>query len=420
MKKIEKRFNECLNGSLFNSKKPAKSIYKLMEMSISKFILCNFLYYIKAIPVMFAPVFIAEVIKMASRPDEFSDDRFLFVSVLFMVILTLNIPAHYFFISIITKRIRCMEYTLRSALVRRLQELSISFHTENEKGHLQTKILRDVENLVMLGQIFFQMGLGAFHALITCFVICFTSDHRVALFFLIIGPISAWIIRKFRTHIKDLNSNYRKNVENMSARMNDMLNLITVTRAHGGEDFELEFLNSHFGKVRNKGINLDKGNGFFGAIVFVILHFVLFSVISVIGWMAYKGHMTVDKIALYYGLFAMIVASFQQCMGMLPIFSKGVDSLESIAEILESPDVEQNENKKIIEDIQGDISFKNISFYYEDSKKSVIKNFSLDVKKGECVAFVGESGSGKSTLMNMVIGFLRPKYGKILLDNEDM
>ncbi len=420
MENKQQQMDDYLGKDLFDSKKPFRTLYNLLGMTIPEFILCNSLLFIKSIPIFFAPHFIAQIIKMASNPYDYSDTYFIMTCIIFMVVLILNVPAHYVFIGLIAKHIRLMEYRLRSSLVYRLQELSISFHDNSEKGQLQSKILRDVENLVLLANLFFQMGIGAIFALVISFFTCFTNNYKVGVFFLIVGPISAWIIQKFRKQIKDLNTGYRKEIERMSARMTDMLNLVTVTRAHGAEELETEYLNRRFNQVREKGVNLDKGNGFFSAIVFVIMHLVLFSVISIIGWFTFKGNMTVDKIALYYGLFSLIIGSFQQCLGMFPLFSKGFDSMNSIAEVLESSDLEYNNNKIITQDVKGNIVFDKVSYNYDDTNKLVVKDFSLNVKKGECIAFIGESGSGKSTLMNMVIGFLRPKSGKILLDNIDM
>ena len=64
------------------------------------------------------------------------------------------------------------------------------------------------------------------------------------------------------------------------------------------------------------------------------------------------------------------------------------------------------------------MQFENVSYRYKDAEEDMIKDFSLSVESGECVAFVGASGSGKSTLMNMVIGFLKPTKGVIKIDGK--
>jgi ATP-binding cassette subfamily B protein len=98
----------------------------------------------------------------------------------------------------------------------------------------------------------------------------------------------------------------------------------------------------------------------------------------------------------------------------------GVESIRSIGEVLESPDIEQNEGKLEVATVAGRLQFEHVTFQYPGAAHPAVADLSLDVAAGECVAVVGESGSGKSTLMNLVIGFRRPTGGRVLLDGVDM
>ena len=60
---------------------------------------------------------------------------------------------------------------------------------------------------------------------------------------------------------------------------------------------------------------------------------------------------------------------------------------------------------------------KNVYFKYPGRKKLILKNISLNIKKGKKIGIIGGSGSGKSTLLNLILGFINPKKGKILIDN---
>jgi ATP-binding cassette subfamily B protein len=71
--------------------------------------------------------------------------------------------------------------------------------------------------------------------------------------------------------------------------------------------------------------------------------------------------------------------------------------------------------KKNWPQIKGNISFKDVAFYYKNGEK-VLENFNLDIKAGESIALVGETGSGKSTIVNLLCRFYEPVKGKILID----
>jgi ATP-binding cassette subfamily B protein len=107
-------------------------------------------------------------------------------------------------------------------------------------------------------------------------------------------------------------------------------------------------------------------------------------------------------------------------LGVIPVVTQGVESIRSIDEVLGCADLERNEGKTRVHNVEGALRFDHVSFTYPGSRDPAVADFSLTIQPGECVAFVGESGAGKSTLMSLVIGFLRPTAGRILLDGRDM
>ena len=116
----------------------------------------------------------------------------------------------------------------------------------------------------------------------------------------------------------------------------------------------------------------------------------------------------------------MVVGSVQGIVTIMPQLSSGIESMRSIGEVLESPDIEANEGKLAVTSVQGQFTFEKVSFSYTDTPRPALSDFSLEVSAGECLAVVGESGSGKTTLMSLIIGFRRPTAGRILLDGVDM
>jgi ATP-binding cassette subfamily B protein len=136
--------------------------------------------------------------------------------------------------------------------------------------------------------------------------------------------------------------------------------------------------------------------------------------------LAFNKKISVGEVVLFQSYFAMIVGAVNLILNSYPELARGFESIRSIGEILECPDIEQNEGKLPVTSVKGHLVFDNVSFKYEKGNPYAVKNISLEINPGESIAFVGESGSGKSTLMNLVIGFRRPSEGRILLDGKDM
>ena len=88
--------------------------------------------------------------------------------------------------------------------------------------------------------------------------------------------------------------------------------------------------------------------------------------------------------------------------------------------MLSSDDVECNEGKEELASLKGDYLFKQVSFAYPGGEKEVLSGLELSVRQGETIALVGESGSGKTTILNLLIGFILPSKGELLIDGKDI
>jgi ATP-binding cassette subfamily B protein len=128
----------------------------------------------------------------------------------------------------------------------------------------------------------------------------------------------------------------------------------------------------------------------------------------------------VGDVVLYQSYFTNIVGQVSSLLTLLPIISKGLESVSSIGEILGFEYVEDSAGKEEIGEITGEYDFKNVSYKYPDSNEETLRDINLHVNPGETIAFVGESGAGKSTIMNLIVGFGMPETGQLLIDGKDI
>jgi ATP-binding cassette subfamily B protein len=379
-------------------------------------------YIIKHSGVWAMPLITASIIDIVSDPDKHSIRGLWFYLGILLVLLIVNIPTHYLFILKLSTATRNMETGLRSALTRRMQQLSMDFYTRHSTGALQTKLLRDVEILQQLTQNLFNVLPAAIITLVFALIVTMIRAPLFLLFYILIVPVAATVIYKLRGALKSRNRDFREEVETMSSSLIEMLRLIPVTRAHGIEQEELQHIQAKLTNVRDSGLRLDTMNALFGASSWVTFRLFETICLAVAAYFAYN-HMfslTVGDVVLLTGFFSNLTNAVLQISNIFPEITRGFESIHSLAEILECPDIEHNTDKIPVTSVEGHITFNHVSFGYPDTADSSLSDINLEVKPGETVAIVGQSGAGKSTLLNLVIGFLRPSTGSILLDGRDM
>lgn len=406
--------------SEYRSVQPLRAYFRLLAAPLHTHLGLAVLFAFKQSPLLLLPIVISESIRVASPGAiESPDYLFGFYGVFFLLLLA-NIPLHMLFIRTTSRITRGMELRLRVALTRRLQQLSMHFHSDRESGRLQSKVLRDVEEIVRLSDLYFLNALGAILNIIFALGYTLVQEPIVAAGYLIATPLSIGLIRLFRNAMRRRNDALRTEFEGMSQRVSEMIDLVPVTRAHGVEDVEIARVRERLQSVKERGQRVDLINALFGSAAFVVFLSTVLAIIAGVTWMALTGRVTVDKIALYAALFQMVVGSVQALLSVLPQYAKSMASIRSLGEILECPDLEFNEGKLQLSEVKGFIDFRKVRFTYPGQERPAVCDFSLSAKPGDCVAFVGESGSGKSTLMQLTIGFLRTQEGQILLDGHAM
>lgn len=393
------------------------SVYKgnFMNLAISLLFLV-----IKSSPVYVLPIVTANIINIATDPAKHPVSGLWVNFAVVMVVILQNIPTHAAYISFLSRAIRFVEAGLRSALVRKLQQLSINSHRELPAGKLQSKVLRDVEAVEMMSKQIMIALMPAILNIIIAFIITSTYSWLVSAFFVLTIPMSVFLVVLFRRKIKQKNKEFRQEIEQMSSRVSEMVEMIPVTKAHGLEKVEIRKIDTTLRVIQGKGYQLDIVEAYFGASNWVAFQIFQVFCLMFTAYLAYTGQIPVGDVVLYQGYFGMILTSVTGLITIYPQLAKGLESISSIREILMSQDIEDNKGKTKLENVCGEFRFENVELSYPGSEHHVLEGVSLDVKPGECIAFVGASGAGKSTILNLVIGFLQPTAGRVLVDGIDL
>lgn len=417
---------EVFLRSFQNTKTPTKILVNIYKGNYWRIFWSTFYYFLKYIPLIVKPIIIAKLIDMAvAAIKDGANPDYMTMAVYFIVLialLILNVPFNYLHTKYYSKAIRSVEAGLRSTMVRKLQHLSISFHKEMQSGRIQSKVMRDVESIETMSAQLFTGYLGVLFSLVSALIVTIVKSPAVFLMFVGLVPLTVVIVALFKSKIRLRNSEFRSEMESTAAVVNEMVELIPVTKAHALEEVEADSINEQLIKVAKRGYALDMLQSFFGSINFATYQIFQVICLGITVIFALNKMITVGEITLYQSYFNTIVTDISSIIALIPILTKGLDSVKSIGDIIGSSDVEENSGKQKLEKLDGEYSFENVEFGYKTANgvEKVIKGLNLKVKKGETVALVGESGSGKSTILNLAIGFYKPTSGKVTVDGIDI
>ncbi len=413
----ERWFIECYRN---HQGHPLAILFRLYKGNYHKFAFAIVFFALKHACVWALPIVTANIINDITVGNPDSTKHIIFYAVLMFFLILLNVPMNYLYTDYKSQCTRYAETGLRKALIRKLQQLSISYHIESQSGRLQSKIIRDVEAVEGLSTQMFMSILNIILNISVALVVTIQRSMVVFLFFLVTTPVAAVTMVSFRSIMKKRNREFRKEMEETSARVMEMVELIPVTRAHALEEEEVEKMSGQLFAVAEKGYKLDLIQALFGSVGWAVFQVFQVICLAFTGYLAFRGRILAGDITLYQSYFSTIVNQVSAIITLVPTIAKGIESVNSIGEVLLSEDIEHNDGKEPIGKVEGEFVFEDVHFRYHDGEQDTLNGLNLTVKKGETIALVGESGAGKSTILNLVNGFYLATGGRVLLDGHDL
>jgi ATP-binding cassette subfamily B protein len=400
--------------------RPARTVFRLLAPHRWSVVASVILFAIKDSPLWVLPVLTAGIIDVVVHQGALHE--LWIYAALAVGVLLLNYPGHVLFVRFFAGAVRQIAADLRNAIASRLQNLSIGFHSRASASVIQTKVVRDVENIELMFQQAVPPALSTVFILIGAITVTAIQVPAFVLVYALTVPLAVTLVTLVRRRMVRRNEEFRKQVERFSARVGEMATLMPVTRAHGLERIAESRVADGAEGVRSAGFTLDRLNGRFGAMAWVSMQVLAIATLVLAAAASISGVVPVSagQVVLLSTYFTMLTGGVINLLGLTPIYSKALESVRSIAEVMQEPDLEQNHGKRRVDAVTGSLDINDVSFSFDRGSTHALDHVSLSIAAGETIALVGPSGSGKSTLLNLVLGFIRPTSGEIRLDGQPM
>lgn len=342
-------------------------------------------------------------------------------SLIYIAVVAATTIANFYRVHIGTLFATRVETDMRLDMFKHLQKLSHSFYSENSIGQIMSRLTNDLSGSASFIHLLPEQMIVSCVTIIISFIILMRVNIKLTFIVFAFLPIVFLSTRHFNRRIKSTMKEQRVQLGKINEQAEDTLSGIRVVKSFANENAEIEKF-------------AQRNNSFFDIKVKTYLQFAGFlTTIGALGNVVYIVVVAIGAIFMMngeiragdYAAYLLYIGTLWQCIRTVADFTdqfqQGITGIERFVEIIDiEPDIQNADNPKIIDNCDGSIEFKNVSFRYKNAEKNVLTNISFKIGKGENVAFVGPSGGGKTTLINLIPRFYDVTGGEILINGEDI
>ncbi|CAI8365883.1 MAG: putative multidrug resistance ABC transporter ATP-binding/permease protein YheI [Polaribacter sejongensis] len=312
---------------------------------------------------------------------------------------------------------RLIEFDLKNEIYQQYQRLSLNFYKKNRTGDLMNRISEDVSKVRMY------VGPAIMYSInmIVLFAVGFTQmisiDVKLTMYTLIPFPllsISIFILSKITHKRSTVVQEYLSKITTFNQ---EFFSGINVVKSYGIEATIIKDFDTIADESKEKNIHLQKANALFFPLMVLLIGISNLLVIYVGGKQYINGEIqigTIIEFMLYVNILTWPVA----VVGWVTSTIQQAEASQArINEFLKQVPEIQNTNSSSSE-LKGNVTFKDVTFTYDDTNITALKNVSFSVKPGETLAILGKTGAGKSTIIELISRLYDTKIGTVLLDNK--
>ncbi|PIW69457.1 MAG: ABC transporter ATP-binding protein [Ignavibacteriales bacterium CG12_big_fil_rev_8_21_14_0_65_30_8] len=311
---------------------------------------------------------------------------------------------------------------IRNSAYKHLHKLPMSYFKHEKVGNLISRITNDV-NVVQssISAAFLNMVREPL-TIIVFLGIAISISWKLTLLAIVVLPFSMLIITWIGLKLRKQSGIIQAKMADITTILQEVISGVKIVKAFGMEKYEnKKFMNetNNFFRLMLKIVRVRNSSS---PITEVLSTTVGVVIIYFGGLLVLKEH-TLSASQFMGFLFAIfqMMPPIKELSSVNNRIQESSAAGDRIFEIIDTPPIITNKKDAVeIKEFKNTLKFENVSFNYEDSNESVLKNINFEIKKGEILALVGPSGGGKSTLVDLIPRFYDPVNGKILLDEIDI
>lgn len=313
-----------------------------------------------------------------------------------------------------------MEYEMRKEMFSHVQDLPFSYFDNTKTGHIMSKMVNDLNEIAELAHhgpedIFISIVM-----IIGSFILLCGINVKLTLITFMIMPFMIYFAIHYNGKMRRNFRKTRESLADINGRLEDSISGIRVVKSFTNEEYEAEkfdYGNDHFKVLRTQSVRY---LGIFNAGINFFSNAATTITLIIGGYFVYKNEVSIGDMVAYLIYINQFLQPVKRLANFMEQYQRGMAGFRRFVEVMEvEPDIVDSENAIDIDNVAGNVEFKNVTFSYDD-KNTILSSVNLNVTAGETVAVVGPSGAGKTTLCSLIPRFYEIDDGEIAVDDMDI
>ena len=314
-----------------------------------------------------------------------------------------------------------IEHDMRRDIFSHLQTLPFSYYDNTKTGQIMSRIINDLRDITELAHHGPEDLFISLVMLMGSFFILLNIEWRLTLTIFSFIPLMIWFAINKKNKMGRAFKKVKGEMAEVNSQLENSISGIRVSKSFTNEEYEIEKFNEGNFAFSNARRLSYKVMAEFVSGVGIISNILNLIVISLGGYFVYNDIIDVGDLLAY----VLFVNFFMQPIRRLTEFTQqlqdGMAGFERFLEIMSiEPTIVDKDNAIDLEEVHGQIEFKDVSFSYGSEEGEVLSDINLTIEEGKTVALVGPSGSGKTTLCHLIPRFYEIDSGEILIDGIDI
>ena len=315
-------------------------------------------------------------------------------------------------------------FDMRNKMYKHLQQMSQKFFTSNNQGDIITRMTSDISGVERVVTSTFTSILSNSITLVVAIIIMFKENWILATVGILVIPLFTIPTRWAGKTRWELTQDAQECNDEVNGILNETLSVSgqLLVKLFGKEEYEY----NRYKNVNQRMINLNIKESMAGRWFMVIINTfssvgpMLLYLVGGILMMKYDSSLTVGDITVLVALLGKMYGPVNSLLNIQVEWIRSMALFTRIFEYFDMPiEIKNSENPITLENVDGNIEFKNVEFSY-DGERKILKDINFELKSGRSIALVGPSGSGKSTIANLIPRLYDVCNGTITLDGVDV